>query len=482
MLESLTTTLGCGSIETAGEWHLTRDCHHERETGPGGLDLIGMGRAYKQEKRGRKLQHVHALLKACEHLGVRLIGSWPPLTVSHAATCGCKRLGEMRGHIINTANEQGVDSDLLYSMARQYTAIPQYSAREYFIRKFHAPPAPAQMIAQDGVGGEAFAKTHGPCLRCDTALRYGRLSPIHRSRGNDFLDLLGGLFRSVKIERIRVSFPTLGKSWFEGSEKHDWRSQLRNRRFAIRLSLTCQRSYRLETVRPYFCPDCLMSLEAHMDTQWAAWVDQCRREYAEAADRLEREREQERLRAERAEQRKERELKRRALAKEQSAIPQEVENAGENEGEPDISALDDKVFEAWIDAFMYPSDEAVKGLLRMTKKNDIATVAEAIRIAGKKRRELREDEARLKYTAAVLRNKRLEVESPELASRLRSVTQLKAHWTNQPRGTGYLPVWMLHSWLKSCSPDEIRAVMDLAGGHYRELREEMDSLIESKAQ
>ncbi len=39
---------------------------------------------------------------------------------------------------------------------------------------------------------------------------------------------------------------------------------------------------------------------------------------------------------------------------------------------------------------------------------------------------------------------------------------------------------MLKDWLKTCTPEEIRAAMDLAGGYYRELREEMDALVESK--
>jgi len=123
-----------------------------------------------------------------------------------------------------------------------------------------------------------------------------------------------------------------------------------------------------------------------------------------------------------------------------------------------------------VDAFTYPSDEAVKGLLRLTAKSDVSTLAEAVRIAGTKR-DLQEDEARLKYIGGILRNKRLEATSPELASRLRNVKWLMKYWRNQPRGTGFLHTWMLADWLKVCTPEEIRAAMDLAGGYYRELRE-----------
>lgn len=156
-------------------------------------------------------------------------------------------------------------------------------------------------------------------------------------------------------------------------------------------------------------------------------------------------------------------------------------DANETGQHADIAALDDTVFEAWVDAFTYPSDEAVKGLLRFTAKNGVSTVAEAVRIAGKKR-DLQEDEARLKYIGGILRNKRLESTSPELAERLRNFNWLMTYWQNQPRGTGFLHPWMLKDWLKTCTPEEIRAAMDLAGGYYRELREEMAALVESKAQ
>jgi hypothetical protein len=152
----------------------------------------------------------------------------------------------------------------------------------------------------------------------------------------------------------------------------------------------------------------------------------------------------------------------------------------ENESDADISALDDKVFEAWVDAFMYPSDEAVEGLLRLCSKNDVSAIVEAVRIARKKR-DLQDDDARLKYVGGILRNKRLEATSPELALRLRNVRWLTKHWKNQPRGTGYLPVWTLSAWLKDCTPEEIRAVMDLTGGIYSELRNEVGALIESKS-
>ncbi|MDQ6700971.1 MAG: hypothetical protein M3Z36_12395 [Acidobacteriota bacterium] len=101
-------------------------------------------------------------------------------------------------------------------------------------------------------------------------------------------------------------------------------------------------------------------------------------------------------------------------------------DANENKAAADISALDNQIFEAWIDSFTYPSDEAVEGLLRLAAKNDVSTVVEAVRIAGKKR-DLEEDEARLKYISGILRNKRLEVTSPELASRLRNVKWLTEH-------------------------------------------------------
>ena len=41
-------------------------------------------------------------------------------------------------------------------------------------------------------------------------------------------------------------------------------------------------------------------------------------------------------------------------------------DANEMSQHADIAALDDTVFEAWVDAFTYPSEEAVKGLLRFT--------------------------------------------------------------------------------------------------------------------
>jgi hypothetical protein len=245
----------------------------------------------------------------------------------------------------------------------------------------------------------------------------------------------------------------------------------------LRPSVRAKKSYKWETIKPYLCPDCRSAFEAVLDAQWCVWVERVRREDAEALIEMERVAEEQRQRSERDERKQEQRRARRAVANEQSTGPVMTENGPD----ADISALDDRVFEAWVDAFTYPSDEAVKGLLRLTAKNEAVIVAESVRIAGKKR-DLQEDDARLKYIGGILRNKRLEVTSPELASRLRNVKWLTEHWKNQPRGTGYLPVWMLKGWLKSCTPEEIRTVMDLTGGYYGELRNEMESLIESKDQ
>jgi hypothetical protein len=183
-----------------------------------------MGRVYKREKRARKFQHVHALLKACEHLGVRLIGSWLPLTVSRAAKCGCKRLGWMREQIIQTADEQGVDTDLLYSMARQYTTIPRFSVREHRVTKVHALPAPVEPVAQlESISVRSFASTRGPCLRCETPLRYGTLSPVHLSLGDGFLERLRGMFNHAEVEQTVITFPRYFRC-FEQSGDHEWRS------------------------------------------------------------------------------------------------------------------------------------------------------------------------------------------------------------------------------------------------------------------
>jgi hypothetical protein len=285
-----------------------------------------MGRLYKERKRVRKFDHVWALVKACERLGVELAEHpWMTLTVEHAIGSGCKRLGSMREHIIETAQGQGVDSELLYSTARQFAPIPRFSVQEHIVTRSPREPQPAQPVAQIPSTRSA-RRTSGPCVRCTAPLWYGRLSGVHRSLGDHLLDVLGNLFQGTRIEEIQIDFPW-SSSWFEKTGNCDWRSLLRRRRVQIRLRPRPTRSYRWETVRPYFCPDCLKAFENQMDTRWAAWVEQCKREDAEASAQYEIEREQERLQAERIQRQRERRVtnaKLKAIAQSENRSVSEV--------------------------------------------------------------------------------------------------------------------------------------------------------------
>ena len=82
-----------------------------------------MGQAYKKQKRARRLSHVLALLRASAQFGIDL-SSYDDMSVNGADRRGHKRLAAMRIHIEMEAHRQGVDSQLLYEVARRYAPIP----------------------------------------------------------------------------------------------------------------------------------------------------------------------------------------------------------------------------------------------------------------------------------------------------------------------------------------------------------------------
>ena len=87
-----------------------------------------MGKTYRREKRERRLAHVKALIQACSDLNVDLTRSFNPnLSLTRIETVGSKNLGVAREHILMEATAQGVDSELLYDVARRYAPIPRMS-------------------------------------------------------------------------------------------------------------------------------------------------------------------------------------------------------------------------------------------------------------------------------------------------------------------------------------------------------------------
>jgi hypothetical protein len=97
-------------------------CRPHRTPTHGGPRLRTMGATYKREKRSRKLAHLTALREACDELRVVLPSD---LTDATLLRTGFKRLGKVRGDLIEAALDQGVDLELLYETARKHSHIPQ---------------------------------------------------------------------------------------------------------------------------------------------------------------------------------------------------------------------------------------------------------------------------------------------------------------------------------------------------------------------
>jgi hypothetical protein len=142
----------------------------------------------------------------------------------------------------------------------------------------------------------------------------------------------------------------------------------------------------------------------------------------------------------------------------------------------------DNIFDAWLRSFDHPTETVIAKLSKLAEQYGPTEVAEAIAIAKKNRGAPQFTEAqRLSYVSGILRRWKDAVEDPEAAARQRHIPKLVAHWRSQPRGSHYLPVYVLDAWLKQLPPDEIFEAMDLAEGIYAELKKRIAAAVARKS-
>jgi hypothetical protein len=120
---------------------------------------------------------------------------------------------------------------------------------------------------------------------------------------------------------------------------------------------------------------------------------------------------------------------------------------------------------------------------RLASTTGAREIIEAIYITAAKRH-IESPTERIKYVSGILRQKRLEKLLPDRATEKneynKAMVILKAHWSKQPRGAGYLDKRFVAKWLDYCSIDEIKTVMDVAEGIWSDLRTQMEGIIEAR--
>lgn len=153
------------------------------------------------------------------------------------------------------------------------------------------------------------------------------------------------------------------------------------------------------------------------------------------------------------------------------------------EPDPDI-CLDDLPLEQWEVSFnRKPTQFVIASLAQLARDNPMQDISDSISILSS-RPDISDDESKIKYIAGILRQKRLERESPEIAAeekkRSKDFYTLQKLWKQQPRGSGYLHKFVVFRWLKFCTVHEIQDAMILAEGIWSRLKAEMDDVLKAK--
>ena len=130
---------------------------------------------------------------------------------------------------------------------------------------------------------------------------------------------------------------------------------------------------------------------------------------------------------------------------------------------------DDEIISSWKESFgEEPSAPIRTSLKLLTKHNPANEIIDAVRITATKFHITTETYCFI-YVCVIINNKRLERILPDKAAEKhefnKAMLALQDYWTKQPRGTHYLNKLTVQTWLRYCSVDEIKAVMDVAGGY-----------------
>ena len=147
---------------------------------------------------------------------------------------------------------------------------------------------------------------------------------------------------------------------------------------------------------------------------------------------------------------------------------------------PEAGSPQNAVWTAWYETFSEIPLSLAEEFTKLLEKGDLDTITEAIQITGSKRDPIHGNDARIRYIYGILRHKLLESVAPERAAEMKTIFSLQQYWQHQPRGSGYLNRSLLKKWLQVCTPDEIRSVMNSAGGLWADLKDEMERIVSAR--
>lgn len=171
--------------------------------------------------------------------------------------------------------------------------------------------AEVKLVGQENLVTERAVRRRGPCIRCKTPLRYGKLSKPHLARGDQYLDQLAKLFANVPPERLTVAF----SRWYQSSNVNPWREHI----WDVLVNPPGRRAaqgYCWTYLIPYVCSHCRKEFEAIFDQRWAVWVEQVLRERKERERESAKQKQQDEKDQQRRENKRERRRRQRQHAKE----------------------------------------------------------------------------------------------------------------------------------------------------------------------
>ena len=127
------------------------------------------------------------------------------------------------------------------------------------------------------------------------------------------------------------------------------------------------------------------------------------------------------------------------------------------------------------------TEQGKKNVSNLLKRFSGDEIIEAIIITWEKN--YIEDERRFRYMCGILKQMKLRKDNPELAKKqenlYKNYYELLNYWKNQPKGTGYLPIYKVKEWLDNdYDVETIKRCMDLAQGNWSDLQNWISTINE----
>lgn len=122
------------------------------------------------------------------------------------------------------------------------------------------------------------------------------------------------------------------------------------------------------------------------------------------------------------------------------------------------------------------SESGKINLKKLLNNNNAEDIIESINISWANSRIKNED--KWKYMCGILKNLKLKRDNPEKAKQneelRKTYYRLLDYWKNQPRGSGYLPLYKVQEWLRIKTEDDIKFAMDNSKGIWDTLKTQLE--------